>query len=98
VTGSAEIAEPAPRIHSAAAYLQEKTALLPDYDFPVADAHSSSEAGAASQASAEAESETAWGAPNIGTSVSGLIGGMMTLALAMLLGWTFRRRMPEAAT
>jgi cobalt/nickel transport system permease protein len=85
VTGSTEIAEPATWVHNAAAFIQEKMAFLPDYDFPVANDATSS------------ASEPAWGAPNTGKSISGLIGSMMTLALAMLLGWTFRRRMPATA-
>jgi cobalt/nickel transport system permease protein len=60
--------------------LQERTAALPDYGFKAAE-------GAAAPAEAEAE---AWPSVQAGTSVSGLVGGALTLALAGLIGLALR--------
>ncbi|MDR3078322.1 MAG: energy-coupling factor ABC transporter permease [Planctomycetota bacterium] len=71
-------------IHSALADLQEKTSLLPDYGFPAGD--DAGEAG---------EKEEAWPAVEAGTSLSGLLGAVLTCGLAMsagLLAAGFRRR------
>lgn len=62
--------------HVSLAAIQEKTAILPDYGFK------------------KAESETApevWPAVDLGTSVSGLVGGALTLLLAVVIGLGLRR-------
>lgn len=61
-------------VHGAMARLQGKTALLPDYGF---------KAVAAERAVPAAEP---WPAVKAGTSVSGIAGGLLTLALAGLVG------------
>lgn len=72
-TGTEEL-ESQTGIHKTMAALQEKIALLPDYGFK-------------EQTGAEAvESEEVWPAPSGGTSVSGLVGGLLTLILAGLAG------------
>ncbi|GAA0180201.1 energy-coupling factor ABC transporter permease [Clostridium sediminicola] len=59
-------------IYSKASEIQEQTAFLPDYSF---------------KSSGDEEIETeAWPSVSGGTSVSGVLGGVMTLALAMLTG------------
>lgn len=69
-------------LHRALANIQEKLAFLPDYGFKApADRESSGDAG----------DSNAWPAVNSGTSVSGLAGGVLTLALAILTGWGIRR-------
>lgn len=81
-TGSEELAAPGEGIHSTLAGLQEKTAILPDYGF---------RAGSGDDGAAEASEEAAWPNPDMGTSISGLAGGAMTLALAGLIGFALRR-------
>ncbi len=76
LTGEAEIAVPENAAHRAAAELQGRAALLPDYAFPGAD---------------EA-AEPGWSTPNAGTTVSGLVGGTLTLLLAVAIGWALRLR------
>ncbi|RMG03542.1 MAG: hypothetical protein D6726_05435 [Nitrospirae bacterium] len=51
--------------------IQEKTALMPDYSFPSSDDESGSDA---------------WPAPDPGTTVSGLVGGAVVLAVVVLFG------------
>ncbi|MDH7497566.1 MAG: energy-coupling factor ABC transporter permease, partial [Syntrophomonadaceae bacterium] len=72
--GVEELAAPA-GIHQVMAGVQSRTALLPDYDFPAAG---------------EQEGRPVWPAVSTGTSVAGLVGGAMTLALAALTGWSIR--------
>jgi len=69
-------------IHGALANLQEKLAFLPDYGFR-----------SSKEESAEGESghAPAWPAVAPGTSVSGLIGGILTLLVAIAVGWLLRR-------
>lgn len=71
VSGKEELESPEKGVHSALSRLQEKMAILPDYGF---------------QRSKEAEegetSGETWPAVNIGTSVSGVVGGFLTLILA----------------
>ena len=84
VSGKEAIEAPEKGIHSMLSGLQEKTAFLPDYGFK------SSEEKIAPDNPVESAPEP-W--PNIsaGTSVSGLIGGVMTMALAGLIGMGLRR-------
>lgn len=85
-SGSEELKSPG-GIHGFLAGIQEKTAFLPDYGFKqeaVAET-----AGAGAEAVAEAE---AWPAVNGGTSISGIIGGIMTLLLALLAGFILKKR------
>jgi cobalt/nickel transport system permease protein len=64
------------RIYSSLETVQEKTAFLPDYTFP----------GGEEDAAAEAS----WPAADLGTSVSGLVGGGITLAAAVLIGYVLK--------
>lgn len=74
--GTAEL-EADSGIHQRLTTLQEKTAFLPDYGFKTSE-----EGGG--------EGASAWSSGNVGTSVSGLLGGAMTLLLAVLIGWAIR--------
>lgn len=69
-------------IYTALAKLQSLTAFLPDYGFK--------DAGEENTATSAAESEEAWPAVNVGTSVSGIVGGGLTLAMVVLLGILIR--------
>ncbi|ATW26011.1 energy-coupling factor ABC transporter permease [Candidatus Formimonas warabiya] len=64
-------------IHQALAALQEKTAFLPDYGFKQAET---------AVTETETGSEETWPAVNGGTSLSGLLGGLLTLVFAGMIG------------
>lgn len=77
VTGEAELEAPE-GIHGILANLQEKIAFLPDYNFkqdeqPVAAAATEPEA-------------PAWPVVDTGTSTAGIIGSLLTLAIAVIIG------------
>lgn len=74
------------KIHNSLASIQEKTSLLPDYGF---------KAGDTAESQGDTENPQTWPQPNAGTSLSGLIGGLLTFSGAGLLGflvWLIRRR------
>lgn len=80
VSGREEPASPEQGIHSRLAEIQDKISFLPDYTFKSADP----EPGP--------ESASSWPTVDGGTTASGLVGGGITLALALVLGLLFRRR------
>jgi cobalt/nickel transport system permease protein len=82
VTGEDELKAPE-GIHSFFAELQEKTAFLPDYNF------SKSKESAASDS--VPEEKAAWPAIDTGTSLAGILGSLLTLALAFSIGKGLRR-------
>jgi len=71
--------------------VQEGTAFLPDYGFKVAEPAS----GAAEEAA------PTWPAVSGGTSLAGVVGSAITLALAGLIGfllyWSKRRKKEQAS-
>jgi cobalt/nickel transport system permease protein len=77
VSGKEEVSGSESGVHTGLAAVQEKTALLPDYGFKAPEG----------EATAEAEP---WPAVSAGTSLSGIVGGGMTLALACLVGVALR--------
>ena len=79
-TGKQELAEPQKGIHNPLASIQEKTALLPDYDFQSGETEPKS------------ESPKSWPAVDAGTTASGLVGGALTLFVTGLIGYLLRRR------
>lgn len=86
VSGKEELASEE-KIHEVARALQEKTAFLPDYGFKKPEP-----ARGAPPATKEAPS---WPAVDAGTSVSGIVGGAITLALAGLVGLVLKTRKPS---
>ena len=79
VTGKEELPEQEHGIPAALKRVREKTALLPGYGFkPPANESKSKE---------EAPS---WPNVDAGTSVSGLSGGVLVLAMALGIGWAIR--------
>ncbi|HBC94952.1 MAG TPA: cobalamin biosynthesis protein CbiM [Pelotomaculum sp.] len=76
-TAGTEELEAPDGIHQTMSEIQGKTAFLPDYGFKAPE--NEGEQGAV-------EGEESWPAVNGGTSVAGLVGGGMTLALAALAG------------
>ncbi|MFH1367746.1 MAG: energy-coupling factor ABC transporter permease [Elusimicrobiota bacterium] len=87
-TSGKEELESSHKIHASLAAVQEKTAFLPDYGFK------QSEPAAAPEAEAKQEAETSqpWPAVDTGTSISGLVGGLLTLMLALIAGFLLKRR------
>lgn len=80
VTGKEELAGADGGLRGRLAKLQGKTAVLPDYGFKPR--------GAAAETPAPEPEQ--WPAVSGGTSVSGLVGGLMTLALACLAGFALK--------
>jgi cobalt/nickel transport system permease protein len=83
-TGRQEVAGSGSGLHRRLAGLQEKTAVLPDYGFKAA------EGAAGGEPSADAGEP--WPAVSTGTSVSGVVGGLATLGLVILVGFALRAR------
>ncbi len=73
--------EAAGGVHKSLAKIQEKTAFLPDYEFKKPDHERAAGQGAPS-----------WPAPDAGTTTSGIVGGVLTLLVALGLGWALRRK------
>lgn len=98
VTGREEVSGINEAAHQKLAAVQEKTAFLPDYGFKV---NGEKDGIAASTSPAEPEHacpsqakdmEEKWPAVSAGTSVSGIVGGLITLGLACLVGFALKRR------
>ena len=81
VSGTEEVAGPEDGLHAKLAALQESVAFLPEYTFKKP----------AQQPENEAEAES-----SLGTSVAGIVGGLLTLAIAFLSG-IFLRKQGRAA-
>lgn len=82
-SGAEELKGPDGGIHNFLAGIQEKTAFLPDYDFRAQPEPAGT--------TAEPEVET-WPAVKGGTTFSGIAGGVLTLALALIVGFIFKKR------
>jgi cobalt/nickel transport system permease protein len=88
-SGNKELPAPAGKLHAFFSGLQEKTAFLPDYSFR----KEKPEAPAANEA--KKGNDEPWPGVSAGTSVSGLLGGVMSLVLVGLIGIgirTFQKR------
>jgi len=79
-SGSLELETPESGIYHSLAGIQEKTAILPDYGFKQ------------SPDTVEEEGTESWPAVSAGTTISGFVGSILTLILAILLGFAFKRR------
>lgn len=66
-------------IHKTLSEIQNKTAFLPDYSFKPSESENVKE-------SADTATGETWPSVNAGTSVSGIVGGILTLALAVFTG------------
>lgn len=89
VTGAEELAKPESGIFPALASLQQKTSFLPDYSLPGAAASS---AGGDTEPAATDPATVV----DLGTSVAGIVGSLLTLAIATLAAFLLRKR-PKAA-
>jgi len=81
--GTAELEAP-DGIHQTLAEFQSGTAFLPDYGFKEPESEAISEEAAS-------DGEEAWPAVSAGTSVSGFVGGFLTMVLAALTGLIINR-------
>jgi cobalt/nickel transport system permease protein len=79
VTGKGKLPEQEHGIPAALKRAQEKTAFLPDYGFK-----------RPANATKGKEDAPSWPNVDAGTSVSGLIGGVLVLAVAFGIGWAIR--------
>lgn len=80
-TGKQELESPEKGIYSALAKTQEKTAFLPDYDFK-----------ASREEAAAEEIEATWPAVDAGTTVSGVVGGILTLLFVAFVGFILKSK------
>jgi len=85
VTGSEEVENPEEGIHAWLSNIQKASSFLPDYAFQEPP-------GDKADAVATEERAEAWPAIDAGTTVSGLIGGAMTLALTAIIAFLLKRR------
>lgn len=72
IYGKPEIPEKENPIKENISKLQEKTAILPDYSFP---------------SKGEEKEKPSWPAVDTGTSIAGLLGGIMVLGMVILIGF-----------
>ncbi len=79
ITGKSELKEAETGIAPALKDIQKKTAVLPDYAFKPAPGSEQKNAG-----------KPAWPGVDAGTSVSGIIGGSLVLALVLAIGFGIR--------
>ena len=86
VSGKEELESPSAGIHKSLSRIQETTAFLPDYGFKSAE----TVVAVTEQVGIE---HGKWPAVNPGTSVSGMVGGLITMVLAGLIGYGLKRRL-----
>lgn len=89
-SGHEELTSPGHGWHATLAALQEKLAFLPDYGFKAEESSAPQAQSGETAAPEAAASEEPWPAVSAGTSVAGLVGGLMTMGLAGLLGFGLR--------
>lgn len=91
ITGNAEIEREVGCVHKTLAGMQEKLAFLPDYSIKKTEAAKSAET-TGSKAVTETIDEKKEKMDKIGTSVSGIIGGLITLGVAFFIGFVLKRK------
>lgn len=81
-SGKEELKTPESTVHTAVEKIRQRTAFLPDYDFKKPDRREGS------------EKEPGRSSPvvNVGTSIAGLVGAVLTLVLVGVLGVALRTR------
>lgn len=77
-SGQEELSEPEAGIYGILSNIQKKVAFFPDYNFKAEESMANSKGG------------ESWPAVSSGTSVAGLVGAMMTLLLAGIIGKSLR--------
>jgi cobalt/nickel transport system permease protein len=90
-SGKEELEPPGGGVHSVLARLQQWTAFLPAYGFKTEEAHEAPKEGLAPVAAEPSPAES-WPAVSAGTSVAGVVGSGITLAVAGLIGFGLKGR------
>jgi len=83
ISGSEELDTPDKPVYEKLSGLQETTAFMPDYGFK--EAESAGDEGE--------ESATNWPAVDAGTTVAGLVGGLLTLLIAFGIGFLLKLKL-----
>ena len=101
VTGKEEVEGVKGQLHVLMASLQEKAAFLPDYSFKEPETPKEVTLHPASAARIEAADQTSGKQEKdegnrLGTTVSGILGGLMTLVLAGVTGFILKKRIGAA--
>jgi cobalt/nickel transport system permease protein len=84
-SGTGELENPEHGIHDSLSGLQEKTAFLPDYSFKTPKSQTPASENKAGE-------QPAWPSVDAGRTLSGLVGGALTLGLALVIGFAVRRK------
>jgi len=92
VTGKPEMEPAKDAAHEHAARIQAKTAFLPDYGFMPSEAKDDT------KNESEKTGSKAWPAVSAGTSFSGILGGVITLGVAGLIGYSLKPRRVQSVT
>jgi cobalt/nickel transport system permease protein len=82
-SGKTDVSGTQTGVHKGLAEVQGKTAFLPGYEFKAVNAETPPTEGASTKTKS-------WPAVNTGTSLSGIVGGLMTLVLACLAGFLLK--------
>jgi cobalt/nickel transport system permease protein len=90
-SGKEELEPPEHGVHSSLAELQKRTAFLLDYDFKKEEAQKKSKEKPKPE-TAESSPAEKWPAVSAGTSVAGILGAGITMAVAGLIGFGLKRR------
>ncbi|MDD1713448.1 MAG: energy-coupling factor ABC transporter permease [Methanoregulaceae archaeon] len=95
-SGKEELEAPKDGMHGAMAWLQEKLAFLPDYDFkkPEEAKEGKPEEGMAvkeGEKASKGKAEESWPAVNAGKSLAGILGAALTLLMVGAIGLGLRR-------
>ncbi|MFH1027235.1 MAG: PDGLE domain-containing protein, partial [Pseudomonadota bacterium] len=101
VTGKEEVEVVKGQLHGLLASLQEKAAFLPDYSFKKSETPKEARLNPSSVTRIETAGQTSGKQENVegsrlGTTVSGILGGLMTLALAGVIGFVLKKRIGPA--
>ncbi len=84
VTGNEEFAgDASAAVKQASAAIQDRTAFLPDYAF---------RQGGLANGAAEGATGTGWPSVDAGTSTAGLVGGLITMGVALAIGLVLNRK------
>lgn len=92
VTGAEELPAPQTGIRGKLAAFQEKIALFPGYSLGSSDAHEPRSPVLHGETAAAKPAPSPAGNERIGSSVAGIAGGALTLAIALGVGTVLRRR------
>lgn len=90
-TGSTAVTASESKVHTVLSAWQERTTWFPDYTW----ASASKQAPQKAQAVTHSKADTVWPAVDAGTSLAGIVGGVLTLSLVLGVGYWLKRRKPS---